>query len=169
MTPADFIAKAIIAARQSGHIWPEYAVCEAALESRWGESKLAIQCNDLFGQKAGPWTAQQYPVAQISTHEWVDGQMVPCMAEWPIFPDWETSFRERILLLQNAKNQDGSLKYLQALAATSGEEFVVKVSRVWATDPARAHKVLSIYRMHFPSPSTAVQAAMPVDPGITAE
>jgi hypothetical protein len=35
----EFFAKAIPAALDADHIWPEYACCEAALESNWGGRK----------------------------------------------------------------------------------------------------------------------------------
>ncbi|HZU08351.1 MAG TPA: glucosaminidase domain-containing protein, partial [Pseudacidobacterium sp.] len=46
-----FLQKAYQAAAAAGHIFPEYAACEAALESGWGLSHLATEANNLFGQK----------------------------------------------------------------------------------------------------------------------
>ena len=51
-TPEDnFLRQASAAARAAGHIFPDYAACEAALESTWGQSRLAREANNLFGQK----------------------------------------------------------------------------------------------------------------------
>ena len=51
-TPQDsFLRQASAAARAAGHIFPDYAACEAALESTWGQSRLAREANNLFGQK----------------------------------------------------------------------------------------------------------------------
>ena len=51
-TPQDsFLRQASAAARAAGHIFPDYAACEAALESTWGRSRLAREANNLFGQK----------------------------------------------------------------------------------------------------------------------
>lgn len=47
----EFLQQAASAARRAGHIFPEYAACEAALESAWGHSELAREANNLFGQK----------------------------------------------------------------------------------------------------------------------
>lgn len=154
MLPSDFFRKAYPAAVESGHIWPEFAACEAALESAWGESKLArLSCN-LFGQKSG-FTTQNYPTIEIQTQEYIKGQNVTVPAVWPAFPDWRTSFSERMNLLR--KKQD----YAPALAAKSGPEFVLSVSRIWATDPERGNKVLSIWRSHWPKdfPHIAVDAS----------
>ncbi len=51
MIQDEFLSKACAAARSAGHIFPEYAACEAALESGWGMSGLAQKANNLFGQK----------------------------------------------------------------------------------------------------------------------
>jgi flagellum-specific peptidoglycan hydrolase FlgJ len=138
--PEEFLPKAVQAAKDGGHIWPEYAACEAALESGWGTSKLARVANNLFGQKDGK---EDYPNVGIPTKEWIKGKMVTVDAMWPVFPDWKTSFEERMALLHRV----GS--YAKALAAKDGETFVQLVSHVWATDPERGNKVLSIYRKHF--------------------
>lgn len=140
MTPADFLAKAEQAATEGGHIFPQYAACEAALESAWGESKLCKLANNLFGQKHGK---EQYPTVNIPTHEVIAGKDAIVQAEWPVFPDWATSFSERMALLHRVA------AYGPALAATGGEAFVLAVSKVWSTDPARGMKVLAIYRTHY--------------------
>ncbi len=47
----EFLQTTAAAARAAGHIFPEYAACEAALESAWGQSSLAVKGNNLFGTK----------------------------------------------------------------------------------------------------------------------
>jgi flagellum-specific peptidoglycan hydrolase FlgJ len=150
MAPSDFLARALLAAKAAGHVWPEYAACEAALESAWGGSLLAVKCNNLFGQKEGH-SAAGYPHVAIATHEWDKEKkaFVPAEASWPIFPDWETAFRERMTCLQSARfEKSGALIYAAALAAYSGDSFIRLVSLHWATDPQRANKVLEIYNAH---------------------
>ena len=144
MTPSDFIIKARTAAYQGMHIFPEYAVCEAALESRFGNSELAVKANNLFGQKQSHAAiAIQYPVLSLPTQEWDAGQMIVTTANWPIFPDWPTSFMERMSLLHRLA--PAYPHYANALAAPDGETFVREVSKTWSTDPSRADKVLAIY------------------------
>lgn len=138
MTKQEFFATAYPAAIAAGHIWPEYAICEAAMESGWGESKLCKLANNLFGQKDGK---EDFPNIELPTREFINGKWVTLkVVEWPAFPDWATSFRERMALLKRNKS------YAKALAAATGEEFVREVSKVWATDPKRADKVLLTYR-----------------------
>lgn len=149
MTKQEFFKKALPAARAAGHPWPEYAVCEAALESAWGASKLARLANNLFGQKDGK---EDYPNLVLPTwenkdldHDGVvesDERVKLREVSWPIFPDWETCFRERVKLLQRVK------VYRAALDAKTGEDFIRLVSKFWATDPKRADKVLLTYRFN---------------------
>lgn len=151
MTPDEFLAKAVAAARAAGHIWPEYAACEAALESGWGKSRLCQLGNNLFGQKTG-FSSTEWPTIDLPTKENVDldhdGVVEPNevvsvkKCGWAKFPDWETCFRERMELLKR------SSLYKKALAATTGEKFIEEVSKVWATDPNRGAKVLATLRAH---------------------
>ena len=143
MNKEAFIVKAVPAAVASGHIWPLFAVCEAALESAWGESTLAREALNLFGQKQGGST-EGYATIELPTHEFLNGAWVTVHATWPKFPSWEASFRARMELL----NRLPAL-YGVALGAATGDEFVREVSKHWATDPQRADNVLAIYRANW--------------------
>lgn len=145
MTPELFFQRALPAAIAGGHIWPEYACCEAAEESAWGESELARQANNLFGLKASRY-GNAYPIIAMPTHEWENGHLVPAVADWPKYPDWKTSFAERMATLRRLAPEFPH--YAAALAAASGEEFVRQVSLTWSTDPRRADNVLAIYADH---------------------
>jgi flagellum-specific peptidoglycan hydrolase FlgJ len=131
------------AARRAGHIFPDYAACEAVLESAWGTSQLARECHNLFGQKcpaAGP--PPGVLKCTLPTQEFLHGQWITVTATWLWFPSDDEAFRHRMSLLESLP------AYADALHALSGEDFVVKVSRVWATDPERAEKVLAIHKAH---------------------
>jgi flagellum-specific peptidoglycan hydrolase FlgJ len=149
-TPQDtFLRQASAAARAAGHIFPEYAACEAALESTWGQSRLAREANNLFGQKhslqatvAGVVTG----VLELPTQEFLDGRWVTVTAQWARFVDQAACFRARMALLHRLSATYPG--YQRALAATTGEAFIEEVSRVWSTDPQRAAKVLAIHRQH---------------------
>ncbi len=142
-TSQDFLRRAWAAALDAGHIFPEFAACEAALESGWGESRLAKQYNNLFGQKQGQVIALPYPSIVLETGECLpDGTPYKDRAAFLWFPDWTTACRERMALLRRLP------RYQPALAAIDGREFVELVSPAWATDPQRAAKVLQIYDAH---------------------
>ena len=142
----DFLAKAAAAARDAGHIFPEYAACEAALESAWGHSLLATQGNNLFGQKQSHPPFEGSSTLTLPTREFLHGAWVTVQANWVNFPDWASCFKARMALLQRLSSTYPD--YKSALNATSGEQFITAVSHTWSTDPQRAGKVLSIFDAH---------------------
>ena len=155
MTPEEFLEKAAAAARAAGHIFPDHAACEAALESAWGRSMLAEKANNLFGQK------QSHPPAGASlsmpTREFLHGSWVMVQAEWMMFPNWAACFAERMTVLRQLEN--AYPHYRAALSAATGEQFVAELSKSWSTDPDRAEKVLSVYREHFARRAAVLQSA----------
>ncbi len=146
MTHEDFLKQACAAARAAAHIFPEYAACEAALESGWGMSGLAIKANNLFGQKQSHPPLSGSSTLTMPTREFLHGEWVTVQADWVQFADWQACFAARMDLLRRLSH--GHPDYLAALAATSGGAFITKVSRSWSTDPQRAGKVLSVYDCH---------------------
>jgi flagellar protein FlgJ len=142
MTKQDFFAKAVPAAIASGHLYPLYAVCEAALESAWGESELAREAANLFGQKVGFSTAG-CEIVEMETRECLNGKWCTVSAAWPKFIDWQASFKARMALLNHSN------LYAAAVSAPTGEDFIREVSKHWSTDPQRAEKVLETYRCNW--------------------
>ena len=142
----DFLLKASAAARQAGHVWPEFAACEAALESGWGGSRLAAEANNLFGQKQSHPPVAGSKTLGLPTREFLHGTWMTVAASWVEFSDWQRCFTARMELLRRLSG--AFPHYAAALAAKSGEEFVVEVSRSWSTDPERAGKVLAIHDTH---------------------
>lgn len=142
MTPHEqFWTNARDAARAAGHIWPEMAACEAALESAWGSSELARADNNLFGTKQ-----HAHPVFgthNLPTREWLHNGWVVVNAEWVKYPTLADCFADRMATLKRLA--PSFPHYAAALAATSGTQFVIEVSKSWSTDPKRADKVLAIY------------------------
>lgn len=142
----DFLTRAAAAARTSGHLFPEYAACEAALESGWGMSHLAVEANNLFGQKQAHPPLAGTDTLSMPTREFLHGAWVVVQANWVKFPDWASCFRERMALLRSLG--EAYPHYKAALGAVSGEQFITEVSKTWSTDPDRAGKVLSVYDAH---------------------
>ena len=160
MTPQDtFLKKAFDAANAANHIFPEYAACEVALESGWGQSKLAIEGNNLFGEK------QTHPrifeTLILPTREFIHGAWIVVQANWIKFPTWSDSFNARMQILQRLRQR--FRHYDAALKAADGEQFILEVSQTWSTDPHRAGKVLSIHDLHKQvfAPEAAVVAIAP--------
>jgi flagellum-specific peptidoglycan hydrolase FlgJ len=156
----EFLLKATAAARAAGHLFPEYAACEAALESGWGLSHLATEANNLFGQKQSHPPLPGTETLNLPTREFLHGAWVSVQAAWVKFPAWESCFRERMALLHSLAASWPN--YSAALRATTGDQFITEVSRTWSTDPARAGKVLAVYDYHravFAAPQTPDVAA----------
>lgn len=153
----DFLGKAAVAAQAAGNMFPEYAACEAALESAWGRSRLAAEANNLFGQKQSQPPLPGSGTIELPTREFLHGSWVTVNASWVTFADWTACFRARMQLLRSASGRHPH--YAAALAATTGEEFIQEVSRTWSTDPARASKVLAIYKTHRASLADALHQA----------
>lgn len=139
----QFIDKAKLAAQQSGHIFPAMAACEAALESGYGTSGLAIQHNNLFGMK------QHHPpiygTVSLPTWEVINGQNVHVSADWVSYPDWATCFQDRMATLKRLHSYPN---YAAALAAATPIEYITAVSKTWSTDPKRGDKVINIYHAY---------------------
>ena len=174
-TPQDtFLRQASAAARAAGHIFPDYAACEAALESTWGRSRLAREANNLFGQKqsADGQSGIATPGATagflaMPTQEFLHGRWVTVTAHWARFADQAACFRARMALLHRLEHSYPA--YARALAATTGEVFIEEVSRAWSTDPQRAQKVLAIHRQHSASflplvPAAVAASGQPLSP-----
>jgi len=144
MQQNEFLSKAYAAAQFGGHIFPQYAACEAALESAWGSSKLAVEGYNLFGEKQHQKPI--YETLSLPTKEYLNSGWVTVQANWVKFPNRVESFRSRMATLQRLRVAYPN--YGRALDATNGEDFGRFVSRSWSTDPLRADKVLTIFRNH---------------------
>ena len=142
----DFLLRAYQAAVDAKHVFPEYAACEAALESGWGHSALSVQANNLFGQKQSHPPIEGTETLAMPTREYLHGAWVTVQANWTKFSDWDGCFTARMSLLQRLSAHDPH--YAEALSAATGEIFITQVSVSWSTDPQRAGKVLSIYDAH---------------------
>ena len=142
MNPQEFILAAWTAAKLAKHIFPEYAACEAALESAWGKSRLAVEGNNLFGRKQSAHDPV-FDTIDFPTKEFLHGDWLIVTAHWVKYPDWASCFDDRMALLRRL-----SSLYGPALEALNGEDFIHLVSEHWSTDPNRAEKVLAIYETH---------------------
>ncbi len=141
-----FLERAYLAAQAAHHIFPQYAACEAALESGWGCSQLAVQANNLFGQKQSHPPLPGTETITMPTREYLHGNWMTVPANWTKFPGWADCFAARMALLQRLSQ--AFPHYLAAIEAADGERYVTAVSQSWSTDPGRAGKVLAIYDAH---------------------
>lgn len=136
-----FLKNIGVEARKSGHIFPEAAACEAALESNWGKSRLAIEDRNLFGTKQHRHAV--YGTHILPTREYDNGEWITINSSWVSYPDYVSCFVDRMgTLLRLASVLP---HYANALDAPDAETYIREVSASWATDPDRGSKVLAIY------------------------
>ena len=93
MTPQEFLAAIGPGARLSNidtGIPASFTLAQAALESGWGESDLAVQSKNLFGIKCSPgWTGkcQEWPTKEYSPERgWYE-----IRAQFRSYPSWAAS------------------------------------------------------------------------------
>jgi flagellum-specific peptidoglycan hydrolase FlgJ len=136
-----FLEEAAAAALKAAHVFPQMAACEAALESDYGRSVLAVQDRNLFGMKQHIhhiWGTHVLP-----TREFEHGTWITTEASWVSYPDWASCFADRMATL----NRLASIfpNYWAALDAKDAETYVTDVSKTWASDPNRAEKCINIF------------------------
>jgi flagellum-specific peptidoglycan hydrolase FlgJ len=136
-----FIRQAAASARMVAHPFPEMAASEAALESAYGKSLLAIKYNNLFGMKQHKHPT--YGTISLPTREFENGAWVITNAEFVSYPTQEDCFADRLATLTRLASVYPN--YKMALAATMPEDYIIHVSATWSTDPNRWIKVQTIY------------------------
>jgi len=144
MTPEQraFILKAAKAALVAGCEYPTMWACEAAEESSYGTSLLAIQYSNLFGLKAH--THNDFGTANLPTREFLNSEWVSVTAKWEVYPGWPSCFADRLATLKRLANVYPN--YKAALDAPDANAYIYAVSKTWSTDPKRAQKVFNIYQ-----------------------
>lgn len=144
MKPEDFILELVVPAKvvagKTG-IPVSFTIAQAALESAWGESKLAKAGKNLFGVKADKsWTG---PVVLMPTREFIDGKWITIDAGWREYEDWQECLDDHSRFLMNNK------RYKVAFSHTDGPGFADEVARAgYATDPDYAKKIKQIISAH---------------------
>lgn len=153
MTPESkaFLDRASDAAIAANHPFPRMAAAEAALESAWGKSSLAMQDNNLFGTKQH--THPVWDSINLPTREFEKGSWITVEAAWVKYPDWAACFNDRLATLMRLSPTYPH--YMAALRARDAETYVREVSQTWSTDPNRAAKCISIYDAYLGTMSVA--------------
>ena len=140
----EFMDRACAAAEQAAHPFPRMAAAEAALESGYGLSGLAVEDNNLFGMKQH--IHPEYQTASLPTKEFEAGEWRPVVAEWVKYLDWASCFFDRVRTLVALSH--AYPHYAAALRATDALTYIQEVSQSWSTDPKRAEKCVAIYQSY---------------------
>ncbi len=145
MTPQDFIAELVTPSRQSATtsgIPASFTIAEAALESGWGMSALAMRAKNLFGVKADPGWNGDY--LEMSTIEYVNGKPVTVIAKWRKYDSWLHCLTDHAAFLHENERYAGCFAHQY-----TGPEFAIEVARAgYSTDPQYAEKVTSIIHQY---------------------
>jgi flagellum-specific peptidoglycan hydrolase FlgJ len=140
----EFITRCSVAARMVGHPFPDMVGCEAALESRYGNSLLYLNGNNVFGMKQRQHA--QYGSLAMPTREFLNGAWTVVNANFVQYPTLEDCFADRLATLTRLASVYPH--YKAAIEATDPETYIKEVSQTWSTDPNRAASVLSIYHQY---------------------
>jgi flagellum-specific peptidoglycan hydrolase FlgJ len=148
MLQGDFIVLAFNAAEEAAKhgapINPAIAAAQAALESNYGNSQLAIEGKNLFGIKAGKsWKGE---TVSFKTKEFDDAKgMYETSAAFRKYKTWAHCFEDyghiigRLSWYKDAvAAKNDPVGFLLGLAAKPGKE------PGWATDPRYVEKVLIV-------------------------
>src|SRR6266571_2020086 len=138
-------------AKDAGHPFPEAAACEAALESAYGKSYLAVQGLNLLGMKQHKqplFETLTLPTREATGKKDLLGNPVFETIQAPFikYPSLKDCFADRLATLERLAPEPGFTRYKIALNATTPEGFVTNVSLKWSTDPNRGAKVLAILK-----------------------
>lgn len=144
MKPRDFIAAIGPSAQSSAKttgIPASFTVAQAALESGWGESRLAREGRNVFGIKADPaWTG---PTVDMPTREYVNGAWVQQVARWRAYSNWQGSIDDHAAFFRR------NSRYARCFECSTGEGWAQAVAQAgYATDPQYAGKLVQIMREH---------------------
>jgi flagellum-specific peptidoglycan hydrolase FlgJ len=137
----QFLDLASAQAVKANHPFPQMAACEAAEESSWGHSALAVEANNLFGMKAHAHAI--YGTMTLPTREFLNSEWKQVSARWERYPDWRACFADRLATLERLSN--ALPHYKAALDAKDPRTYITEVSKSWSTDPMRALKVQGVY------------------------
>jgi len=116
-------------------------LAQGALESGWGKSRLAVECNNFFGVKAAhnaaPDTYEEFP-----TTEFVDGQRVQIHADFAKYPSPTTGFAAHARLLALAP------RYKPAMACRGDVEmFAEQLQKCgYSTNPLYPHLLVGLIK-----------------------
>lgn len=138
------LVEAFHAAKESGHLFPDYAACEVMEETKWGTSASYREGNNCFGKK------QQHPpvyeTVLLPTRECIAGKWISITAPFIKYPSKAASFADRMETLRRLAPKYPH--YAAALQATDGVTFMREVCKSWSTDPHKADTVIAIHDAH---------------------
>lgn len=126
MDQQSFLQQMYSAAVTAKHPWPEYAACEAAIDSWWDVGKLIATANNPFGFRTPSKVAPGSTSIVVANNRVWNGKMTVASASFLKYNTLADAFTERMKRMKQLRST-----YYGALNADSGEEFVMQVSARW--------------------------------------
>jgi flagellum-specific peptidoglycan hydrolase FlgJ len=119
-----------------------FTIAQAALESSWMQSMLAVKANNLFGVKAdASWTGD---TLDMPTREYLKGQWVVVTAHWRKYSSIEECLKDHVRFFKQNPRYAKALQYPH-----DGIAFAREVANAgYATDPQYADKLIAVIRSH---------------------
>lgn len=126
---------------ESHGVRPSLLVAQAALESNWGNSKLAQESNNYFGVKNR--VGKEYVTKEFTQSEWTE-----ISASFREYDSVYASVLDYANLLKNGTSWDANL-YQEVIQAPTYEEAAYALIKAgYATDPNYAEKIIKLIESH---------------------
>lgn len=140
MTPSEFIDQLAPAARAchlATGIPASFTLVQAALESSWGRSDLAVKARNIFSVKADrSWTG---PILWMNSAEFVKGKRIMLPAKWRVYDSWQACLDDRVAFFRR------NPRYAHCFDQKTGEGWARAVQAAgYATDPNYADKLIAM-------------------------
>lgn len=138
-TKRHFIEKMAPIAQQAqrqDHVLASITIAQAALESDWGQSQLALKYNNLFGVKGTGLNS-----ALMTTKEYVNGQWQVVQANFVVYPSWQAAIDGHSRLLAEGRFGNPSLYQTNYVTAAQALQ-----QNRYATDPNYAKKLITLIK-----------------------
>lgn len=127
------------ASQQKYGVPASITIAQAILESGWGESQLAKQCNNFFGIKDVDHESYQ----EFPTTEYSKGRKTRELARFEKYPSFESCFAAHARLLSIAD------RYQPAMAADNPRSFALQLLACgYSTDPSYPDKLIALVRQY---------------------
>lgn len=148
-SPDEFVQSLLPHAREAARslgVDPRVLLAQAALESGWGRHVIpnpnGTPSHNLFGIKADSgWEGRK---VSVQTLEYENGTAVRKKAAFRAYDSYAQSFSDYAAFLKENPRYGDALRH-----GGSAERFLHGLQRAgYATDPAYAHKIMSLYQKH---------------------
>jgi flagellar rod assembly protein/muramidase FlgJ len=143
-TPTKFIQKYRLAAmynQVTNRIPASIIIAQAALESGWGQSKLASDGKNFFGIKAD--SSWKGPSVYMSTKEYINGKMITVQQPFRVYGSAIDSFDDHSEFLNRNKRYASLFDSLDYKKWATGLQ-----AAGYATDPNYSSKLIQIIQKH---------------------